>query len=228
MSRLVIAIDCDDVLITASAYVVSTYNQRYGTNVLLEHAHISGNDEWQADRGEVFRRLSEIQHSNDYARIAPPADAIEVVRRLSKRHELHLVTARPRGVIAVTERMLDRYFPKCFSSVNHLGPDQSKGNMCTVLQADVLVDDNLRHLRTAKECGVQGRLWFGEYPWQIEDDPTVYTKHVKNWYEVEAEIEQIAGGGVRLRKAEAENIEVPVQLKQKGGAKLGVEKVRLV
>lgn len=193
MRRLIIAIDCDDVLIHASEYVVTTYNQRYGTNVRHEHAHTSGNIAWEADREEVFKRLNKIQNSEEFGRIDPSPEGVEVVHRLSQHHELHLVTARPADVMQATERMLDRYFPKYFTSVHHVGPDQSKGEVCDSLRADVIIDDNLKHLVTAMECGVPYRLWFGDYLWQQEEeDSAAYTGRVRDWYEVEAEIGRIA------------------------------------
>lgn len=191
MSRLVIAIDCDDVLLPSSEFMIATYNQRYDTRVLVEHVQ-TGKEEWEAAPEEVFRRLNDIHHSEEYGRIPPSPDAIEVVRRLSHLHELHLVTARPVEVMKITERMLDRYFPDSFTSVIHAGPGRSKGEVCDSVRADVLIDDNLKHLRAAKECGVQWRLWFGDYPWQHDDDAAIYTKRVKYWYEVEDEIGRIS------------------------------------
>ena len=77
MKKLVFAIDCDDVLINASEYIVTAYNQLYGTNVQLETAHSSANPAWQADRTEVFRRLHHIQQGEGFTAIPPRSDALE-------------------------------------------------------------------------------------------------------------------------------------------------------
>lgn len=195
MKRLIIAIDCDDVLLHATEYVVATYNETHGTNVQLEHAHMSRNDEWQAEREEVFRRLADIQRSDGYAQIAPLEETIQAIRELSGHHELHLVTARGEDVIDVTRAMIDEYFPGCFTTINHVGPDKSKGEMCAALHADVLIDDGLQHLTTARGCGVVHRIWFGDYPWQADDGSGAGTFRARNWAEVEAEIARIAGEG---------------------------------
>ena len=103
-----------------------------------------------------------------------------------------MVTARHDEVLDVTETMIDMYFAGAFTSINHTG-DSSKGDMCSALSADIMVDDSLKHLITARDCGVQWRVWFGSYPWQAgADDVTAYTSRARDWLDVEREIERIA------------------------------------
>jgi 5'(3')-deoxyribonucleotidase len=164
--RLVIAIDCDDVLIGASEYLVETYNRTYGTSVQLQNAYVSGNTEWQADRDEVLRRIYAIQMTDDYAAIEPEDGTIKAVKQLASDHELHLVTARDSTVMLVTQQMVDTYFPGCFASIEHVGADASKGDICARIGAKVMIDDNVGHLETASENGVGLLIWFGKYAWQ--------------------------------------------------------------
>lgn len=192
-SRLIIAVDCDDVLINATHYLVGTYNERYGTSVQLAHAHMSKNPEWRAARSEVFRRIHEIQRSEGYAAIAPSAQTIGAISDLTGRHDLHLVTARSDEILDVTRLMLDTFFRDSFLSVEHVGPDRSKGEVCASLHADILIDDNLRHLEDASAHGVKGLLWFGAYPWQ--DPQTSNSDSIVrciNWAEVRERIEHFA------------------------------------
>lgn len=168
--RLVIAIDCDDVLISASEYLVETYNDMYGTNVQLQNAHTSKNDEWQASRDEVLRRLHVIQMTDDYAVIEPEDSTIKAVKRLADDYELHLVTARDGAIMSVTQRMVDTYFPGCFDSIEHVGADASKGEICARVGASIMIDDNIAHLETASENGVKLLIWFGDYVWQATQE----------------------------------------------------------
>lgn len=192
--RPVIVIDCDDVLINASQFIVDTYNERYGTKVQLAHAHTSKNPEWAADRDEVFRRLYEIQHTKEFGNITPRSDAMEVIPRLSKAYDLHLITARSDEVLTVTERMLEGYFTGCFVGIDHVGPDSSKGDVCERIGASVMIDDNIAHLEAAMRHGVRAMFWFGNYPWQssqLEQAAKLPIIHCENWYEVEARIGQL-------------------------------------
>lgn len=191
MKRLIIAIDCDDVLIHTTEYLVEKYNSLYGTNVKLESAYSSKNPDWQTDRDEVFRRLHAIQLSDEYALIEPSKETVRAITELASRHELHLVTARNASVLAATERMLDSYYSGCFTSVHHIGADASKGDICKEIRADVMIDDNLQHLESAGESGVEHLLWFGDYPWQKAQVPAhVIPSKCKDWQEVQEYIDR--------------------------------------
>ena len=54
MKRLVIAIDCDDVLIDSTKYVISQYNQYYNTAVKLEGAFSINDRDFGATRTQVL------------------------------------------------------------------------------------------------------------------------------------------------------------------------------
>lgn len=187
--RLVVAVDCDDVLVHASEYLVDTYNALYGTNVRLAHAHQSNNSEWEADRDEVFKRLTAIQRSAEFAGIAPPERTIAAVHRIARKHELHLVTARLEEVMPVTVEMIDRYFPGCFQTIEHVGPDRPKGEVCKSIGADVMIDDNYHHLESASTSGVKKLIWFGDYPWQHKvQDNAVRAVRSEDWSDIEWEL----------------------------------------
>lgn len=193
MKRLVIAIDCDDVLISGTAHVLEAYNKAYGTHIRIENAHQSDNPDWETDRDEVFRRIHRIQQSDQYARIAPSKDAIAVVKDLAKQHRLYVVSARHPEVLGVTEAMLATYFPDCFVSVEHVGSDRSKGEVCAEIGADVMIDDNVKHLLSAQEAGVKKLLWFGSYPWQNYEEWVEGVDRCLSWGDVKREIKQLAG-----------------------------------
>ena len=192
MKRLVIAIDCDDVIINTSEYLVTVYNATYDTTVDMKHTYMSDNPAWGAERDEVFRRLRLIQHSAGFGRITPRRQVVQAVHQLAAQHELHLISARSEEVLDVTHQMLERYFLGCFSSVEHVGTERSKGEVCQTLHADVMVDDNIRHLVSAKEVGVDKLLWFGRYPWQNDEEWVEGIDRSETWKEVVQEIEKLA------------------------------------
>ncbi len=193
MKRLVIAVDCDDVLLPATEACVRIYNATHGTKVRLEEAHQGDSLAWQAERGEVLRRFSELQRSDDFANIPPFDEAVQTCMRLAKHHDLYVVTARNPDVMPVTLAMLDRYFPGVFNQMEHVGLDGNKGDVCQRLQADVLIDDSYKHIEAARNCGVKNLLWFGEYIWQdTVTEPPEGILRCASWREVEAEIERIA------------------------------------
>lgn len=189
--RLIIAIDCDDVLVPSTHAIVDEYNRRYGTQVSYERSHETGNEEWGVSREEAKHRIHDIQLSEEYAAIEPFTDAVNAVSRLADLHELHLVTARDGKLLKVTVSMIDKFFPGSFTSLEHVGFDGTKGEICSSLMADVLIDDNLKQLQHARECGVGRLLWFGGYPWNNSPDIPAGIVRCPDWAHVERYIEKI-------------------------------------
>lgn len=196
MKRLIIAIDCDDVLLPSSEFVVDLHNKLYGTNISLANAHSSV--EWEEktglDRQGVIQRFIDIQNSEDYSIMKPFEDAIRTCRKLAHSHDLHIVTARHDEAKSTTESMVERYFgASVFKEMYHVGDSTTKGDVCATLCADVIIDDGIKHLMTARDCGVNWRIWFGDYLWQRDiDGKDAYTSRARDWTDVEAEIERIA------------------------------------
>lgn len=191
MTTLRIAIDCDDVLFLGAERMIQMYNRLYGTKVSLQRAYSSNNEEWGVDRDETVRRLAEIQESKEYNRLTPIVGSVEVIRNMSDRHELYLVTARHESLHNTTSALIEQYYPNCFRDIYHVG-DSSKGAVCSRVQADILIDDNRKHLVDANQYGVGGLLWFGQYPWQdrlVEDSVNVV--RCQDWRDVSREIEQL-------------------------------------
>lgn len=194
--RLVIAVDCDDVLLETTPFLVKEYNHKFGTKVILGHAHMTSNPEWGTDDNDlILDRLSEIQNSKEYGEIKPIAEAVGAIQRLAKDNELHLITARSGSVEVATMVMLDKYFTGCFTSVEHVGRVRSKGEVCRQIKADVLIDDSISHLLSALEYGMPngGALNFGNYIWNQLDSPIEGVVECYDWDAVEREVDKIAG-----------------------------------
>jgi uncharacterized HAD superfamily protein len=193
--KLVIAVDCDDVLIASTEYLVEAYNQQYGTQVTLARAHESGNEEWGVDSKVVLERLSQLQMTKQYGLLEPSQEAITAIHDLANKHELHLITARDQSVEVVTRVMLDAYLKDCFMTVEHVGNGKPKGEVCRQLKADILVDDNIKHLVSALECGLRPghALHFGAYPWNNHETLPAGVIKCNDWSSVIAEVDKIAG-----------------------------------
>ena len=181
MRRLVIAIDCDDVLLPSSEAIVSFYNREYGTNVHLDNFYERDPEQWGVQSlDEVYERIRLYFQSDAFPQeVKPFDDAIEAVKRLSAKHELHLVTGRGPAVEAVTHAMVDAYFNGQFMSVEHTGAylrgdgtmgRRTKGEVCAAISADILIDDNLDHARSVLESGIKTVLLYGTYAWTKKED----------------------------------------------------------
>lgn len=194
MKRLVIAIDCDDVLVRTTPWFVEKYNELYGTSVTLEQSHTDSDEIWGATHAEMLTRFAQMIETDEYKELGPTEDEVAVLKYLSHNHELHLVTARQESERLSTQAMLDRDLSNIFTSMEFVGWRGSKGDICKRIKADILVDDNARHLLNAIEQGLPegGALLFGDYPWNADDSNNVNLTHCYSWSDVKAAIDKRA------------------------------------
>lgn len=204
MKKLVIAVDCDDVLVPTAEAIVKDYNSRYATNVELRHMYQPASiDTWGTDSDdEAIKRVNGFLRSEAHAQIKPLPEAVEAIRALSKVHELHLITGRASFLEAVTAQMIDTYFRGCFSSVEHTNyiitsddkaaVRRTKGEVCRNIGADILIDDHIHHGVSVLEAGLEEVIIFGDYPWSQGQALVDGMVRCGSWEETLVEIEKVA------------------------------------
>lgn len=201
MNKLVIAIDCDDVLLPSVPAIVAHYNATYGTEATNDDFYNEDPAIWGVgDSEQKYGRIREYLRSKEFAEAARPfTEAIHAVRTLARNHELHLVTGRSQTVDMATDAMLDAYFKDLFVSVEHVGPVQladgtytkrTKGEVCNAIGADALIDDNLHHARNVLDAGINHVILFGDYGWNKGEDIEGVVR-CRNWGEVMKRIEEL-------------------------------------
>jgi 5'(3')-deoxyribonucleotidase len=202
--RLVIAIDCDDVLVPTAHDLIDHYNKTYGTSIDETDYYVDSeatNKRFGVDSLNVAiqrfnKRLMMPEHQN----IAPYPDAVDSVNRLAQKHELHLVTGRQDFMEPVTQSMLDVYFPGCFGTVEHTNyitanqkaVRRSKGEVCLELGADIMVDDHIDHIRTVIDAGIPHGILFGSFDWGNRGKLPRNTSRCIDWLTVEKEVARLA------------------------------------
>lgn len=206
MKQLVIAIDCDDVLTDTLPQVVEDYNKMYGTRLGLDHMYRDVSEVAEAfgvsSGQEAIQRLHVIYRKKGYYEALKPIDgAIEAVKELAKKHELHVVTGRQSFLESATRYTLDTYFPNMFQSVEHTNYykddtekdaiHRSKAEVCRQIGADILIDDHITHCVDVLEAGVERVVLFGNYPWNTQDVLVAGMTRCANWKEVLGEVKRI-------------------------------------
>ncbi len=185
MNKLVIAIDCDDVIVPTASLILAYYNKKYGTAIALKDFYSNDLSVWDTpDDATAINRVEEYLMSEEYQNAEPFSEAIKVIQALSRWHELHIITGRPDFLTGATTRMLAQYFPDIFKTVqftNFFGQkSRSKAEVCQQLSIDFLIDDHLHHAKAVADCGVQVLL-FGDYPWNESLDLPKGIQRVKSW-----------------------------------------------
>ena len=97
--------------------------------------------------------------------------------------------------------MLAEHFPNVFASVEHTNMyasghaaalKRSKGAVCRMLGADVLVDDHVFHGREVLRHGVENVVIFGDYPWNISESLEAGMARCASWASTYLEVMRIA------------------------------------
>lgn len=194
MRKLVIAVDCDDVLVRTTPFFVDAYNRMYSTSVTLDKAHYDDAEIWKTDRTTLEGRFAELMKTEEYKDLRPSDEEVSVLKELSAHHELHVITARREHERELTQYMIDAYLPNVFTSLELVGYSGSKGRVCERINAEVLIDDNLRHLEDAIKYGLpqQGAILFGDYPWNAEPVSSTGFSRCVSWRDVWGQIDELA------------------------------------
>lgn len=176
MGKPIIAIDIDDVLAQGTESLRLQVNQRLGVNLTPEHYQIPGSYRryyetvWK-EHGILDRIDWEELNSQmvvDQSHVPVVLEAAAVLRRLKRKYDLVVVTAREATWGAATREWVEKQFPDTFLAVHfagrHDGTTETKGELCAGLGAGWLIDDNVEHAHTALEQGIKVLL-FGSYGW---------------------------------------------------------------
>ena len=201
MKRLIIAIDCDDVLVPTAERIINYYNDTYGTSLTLGHMYKPASfADWGTDKDDVaIERVNDFLRSDEHATIAPSEETVQAVKKLAAHHELHLITGRADFLAALTKQMVGDYFDGCFTSIEHTNyivsststaVRRTKGEVCRAINADILIDDHLEHGRNVLDAGIKKVILFGNYPWNQSKALPAGSVRCTDWGSVVAEVDR--------------------------------------
>lgn len=200
-SKPVIGVDIDDVIAANAAGFIEYSNNKYGTHLTVDDYQDHWGEVWKAEHEEAERRAVEYHESGHIATYGIIEGAHEVLGELKDRYALVVLTTRRNSINQLTREWIDKYYPDIFDELIFSGffdsPTEksihmTKGELAMRVGMDYLIDDQLKHVQSAAEMGVNGLL-FGEYPWNmIEKLPSNVTR-VKNWEEVRKYFKKFCG-----------------------------------
>lgn len=191
MSKEVIAIDVDEVLLPFIQNFLLDYNQENGTNY---QPHDFSSYHFHGPLGISVEESVEKVYSylrQDHSHIEPLEGVEEALEWLSARFDLEIVTARHPEFEVNTLKWLQDKLPDRFRALKMIGyspvmeKSVTKAEICMEINAIALIDDSLDHVTECAAIGVRGLL-FGDYPWnQAEKLPYGVTR-CRDWQEVVA------------------------------------------
>jgi len=172
---LKIAIDFDSVLFPTMEKVIELYNNNYNTNI--EVSQITAYNLYDDFPTNVADELIELfTDKSVYDNLQPYKGAIRAVKTLVEQgHEVYVATASSTKNMEWKEQLLQKHFP--FIPKNNVILIHNKA----LLNIDVLVDDNLEHLKAT----FAHRVCFNQ-PWNVDEDTDyVYSiSRIHHWGEI--------------------------------------------
>ena len=195
MSRPIIAIDIDEVLADTTEAVRLITNKRLGVELPQSayaiHADYWGYYESVWEKHELkdisFKDIHE-ELTNNHLTVKLLPGAQFALGRLQRKYDIVFVTARSDDRRKDTLEWFRAWLPEVNADIhfsNHLDKARrvSKGELCRQLGAELLIDDNFEHCRSAVDCGLSAIL-FGEYGWQYSAVEHEGVARCRDWQSV--------------------------------------------
>lgn len=198
MTKPVIALDIDDVLVDTAAALLGDYNEKYGTSLEKHHYYSKDIDVLGvAAYEEAADRLSRYVLSGALTEAQPHQEAVDAVRRLSSAYSFVGVTSRPSGIAPATKEWIRRHFGDVVSDVifTHYimsadSPDKAtqltKVEVCSDIGAVFMIEDHLHHALPVAESGVS--VFLIDQPWNQSDILPSNVQRVTGWKDIEAKL----------------------------------------
>lgn len=199
-NKITVAVDVDEVLGNFVSALNKFIADRYSLKRSVSEYHVYEFFKiWNCSRQEADIRVHEFFKSSYFKKgIHPIPGAQRALHRLSRFCDLSVVTSRQNVIKDDTIEWLEKYYPGLFQEMhfgNHFalhGKSRPKSEICRLLGAKILIDDNPRYAVECAQVGIRVLLfdYKNSYPWckteSIDKHPLV--TRVNNWEEAEQQI----------------------------------------
>ncbi len=171
--KLTVAVDIDEVLADHAEAFIEFSNKLYGTNNTIDDYTEYWAELFKISNEEVHNLGLEAYKDGAMRRFNHKKDSEQVLRKLSQKYNLVVVTARKTIRRDDTLAWLEERYSGIFSDVHFAGfwdevTDDSvhatKKELVQTIGADFLIDDQPKHCEAVAEAGIQAIL-FGDYAW---------------------------------------------------------------
>jgi len=191
MSKEVLALDIDDVVVKHVEGFVKWSNDTYQTNLTSDDYTEAWHEIWDIDKGQVEDRKKLFFTDEIVGAFEVIENAGEGITALSGMRKIVGVTSRRESLQPITEQALELIAPGAVDSVifaTYFRGDEkftrSKAEICPQIGATALIDDHIKHCLAVSKVGVEAVL-FGDYAWnRSEDELPDSVVRARDWSEV--------------------------------------------
>lgn len=192
MSKKIIAVDVDDVLAKEAEFVIAYSNRVWGHTLSLDDYSEDWTQLWQVDRVETERRVQELHKPGIVSSYELLEDGHEVLKTLTKKYKLIIITSRRSRVKSETLKWLQENFGDVFDEVHFSGIYEgsregahllTKTDLCVELGVNYLIDDQPKHCFGAAGAGIDALL-YGDYAVSRDLELPARVTRCKDWQAV--------------------------------------------
>lgn len=185
-----IGVDMDSVIADLIPPMVAFHNERYHTDLTVSsHSNYNLSVVWKCDPTDVLFRIFEYYESPHFDRVMPIKGAVEGINRLSEKHELILITARPHRIEHKTHAWLQKHFHGKFNKILHTNLVSSKNEtrkkksqVCKEEGISAMIDDAPDY---AIDCASEGiQVYLFPALWNKTIQPHKLIRPVSGWDEI--------------------------------------------
>ena len=193
--RQTIAIDIDDVLSKSAKKIIEYGNQKWGMSLTINDYDEDFTKLWQVDNEEMRRRFDEYIEFGVLSTYEYDSDATLVLKKLKNDYDLIVITSRSTTLKNDTITWINEKYPGIFDE-DHIhfagfwdivtdgnAIHCTKGELVKNLNANYLIDDQLKHCLSVSALGMKSIL-FGNYSWNKSDNLPQNVQRVENWLDI--------------------------------------------
>lgn len=182
-----IGIDLDETTLNLIDPLIEYHKEKTGKKLEredFESFYLS--DILSISKEEEWIYLDEFYNSDYFDKILPLQNSINVLKELSKNHEIFFITARPENWREKTEKWLSKFvdFPHKLiltSNMHKNEPGKKKFEVCEEKSIDIFIEDDHNYALGCANVGVKTFLL--NKPWNRKINHKNITR-VDNWNEI--------------------------------------------
>jgi len=189
MKKIKIGIDLDDTLVpSVDMYIREMLKDR-------EYPAFRGyhtiRDFTPEEEMVFYVYIRKIINRQDIKKFKPIPGAVSVIKELSKKYELYIITARTKDIKKHTRVWIAHHFPKMFKRIVFSKYKiegqfiKTKGQLCKALGISLMVEDHYDYVLDCSKRGIKAIVfdYKNGYPWSKGKLPKG-VKKAKTWKEV--------------------------------------------
>ena len=193
-----IGVDLDGVVVDIMTPILKHYNEKYETSFSCKD--LFSHELWEVfglAKEESLKRVLEIMGNLNFDEVRALTGSIDTLKKLSKDHNLVVVTSRPNFFEENTLKWIDKYLPGAFEKVlftNQYSMDgedkqTTKSEICKAEGVEILLED---HDFQVNDCSpVCSKILVFDQPWNQSSKLPENAVRVKNWDDVLREVNEI-------------------------------------